>query len=72
MSLSIHPTAIVDPAAQLGAGTVVGPYCVIGPAVSVGENCWLQNQGTRVGPLAAGGGNEFYAYCSLGQQTQDL
>lgn len=68
----IHPTAIVDPAAQLGAGTVVGPYCVIGPQVSLGENCSLQNHVTLAGPLRAGSGNRFFAYCSIGQQTQDL
>ncbi len=70
--LTIHPTAIVDPSAQLGAGTTVGPYCVIGPGVSLGENCTLQNHVTLAGPLTAGSGNRFFAYCSVGQQTQDL
>ena len=69
---TVHPTAIVDPAAQLGAGTVVGPYCIIAAKVSLGENCWLQHHVTLGGPLAAGSGNMFYAYCSIGQQTQDL
>jgi len=68
----IHATAIVDPAAQLGAGSIVGPYCVIAPEVSLGENCWLQHHVTLCGPLRAGRGNRFYAYCSIGQQTQDL
>ncbi len=70
--LELHPTAIVDPAAQLAPGTVVGPYCIIGPQVSLGENCWLQHHVTLCGPLKAGRGNRFYAYCSIGQQTQDL
>ncbi|MEO5754081.1 MAG: acyl-ACP--UDP-N-acetylglucosamine O-acyltransferase [Chthoniobacterales bacterium] len=70
--VTVHPTAIVDPAAQLGAGTVVGPYCVIAAGVSLGANCWLQRHVTLEGPLAAGSGNKFYAYCSIGQQTQDL
>ena len=26
----IHPTAIIDPAAKLGEGVIVGPYCVVG------------------------------------------
>jgi UDP-N-acetylglucosamine acyltransferase len=69
---TIHPTAIVDPSAQLGAGTVVGPYCVIEAGVSLGENCWLQHHVTLCGPLTAGNGNKFHAYCSIGQQTQDL
>lgn len=72
MSLTIHPTAIVDPAAQLGDGTVVGAYCVIAAEVSLGENCWLQNHVTLAGPLRAGRGNKFFAFCSIGQQTQDL
>lgn len=70
--LTIHPTALVDPAAQLGAGTVVGPYCVIAAEVSLGENCWLQNHVTLCGPLRAGRGNKFFAFSSIGQQTQDL
>ena len=69
---TIHPTAIVDPAAQLGAGTVIGPYCVVGTNVSLGENCWLQHHVTLEGPLVAGRGNKFFAFCSIGQQTQDL
>ncbi|HEY1583748.1 MAG TPA: acyl-ACP--UDP-N-acetylglucosamine O-acyltransferase [Chthoniobacterales bacterium] len=67
-----HPTAIVDPAAQIGDGTVIGPYCIVAAGVSLGENCWLQHHVTLEGPLRAGGGNKFYAYCSIGQQTQDL
>ena len=71
-NVTVHPTAIVNPAAQLGAGTVVGPYCILAANVSLGENCWLQNHVTLSGPLRAGRGNKFYAYCSIGQQTQDL
>jgi UDP-N-acetylglucosamine acyltransferase len=68
----IHPTAIVDPGAEIGAGTIVGPYCVIGTNVALGENCWLQHHVTLQGPTQAGAKNKFYAYCSIGQQTQDL
>jgi len=70
--VSVHPTAIVDPAAELCAGTAVGPYCVVAAAVSLGEGCWLQHHVTLGGPLSVGRGNKFYAYCSIGQQTQDL
>ena len=60
------------PRRKLGAGSVVGPYCVIAAGVSLGENCWLQHHVTLCGPLTAGRGNKFYAFCSIGQQTQDL
>lgn len=70
--LQIHPTAIVDPKAELGAETIIGPYCIIGSGVVLGKGCWLQHHVTLAGPMRAGAKNKFYAYCSIGQQTQDL
>jgi len=68
----IHPTAIVDAGAEIGRGTVIGPYCVVGAGVTLGPDCWLQNHVTLTGPMTAGAKNRFFAYCSIGQQTQDL
>ena len=70
--VQIPPTAIVDPGAEIGAGTVIGPYCVIGANVVIGGSCWLQHHVTLQGPMRAGAQNKFYAYCSVGQETQDL
>ncbi len=70
--VQIHSTAIVDAKAQIGAGTVIGPYCVIAAEVTLGPECWLQQHVTLTGPMRAGARNKFYAYCSIGQQTQDL
>lgn len=70
--VQIHSTAIVDSKAEVGAGTIVGPYCVISAKVVLGENCWLQHHVTLEGPMLAGAKNKFYAYGSIGQQTQDL
>ncbi|MFN8646000.1 MAG: acyl-ACP--UDP-N-acetylglucosamine O-acyltransferase [Gemmatimonadales bacterium] len=41
----VHPTAVLDPAAELGRGVLVGPYAVLGPGVRVGDGC-------RIGPHA--------------------
>jgi UDP-N-acetylglucosamine acyltransferase len=70
--VQIHPSAIVDGRAEIGGGTIVGPYCVIGAEVALGQDCWLQHHVTLSGPTRAGTRNKFYAYCSIGQQTQDL
>src|SRR5256885_12500197 len=70
--VEVHPTAIVDPTAQIGAGTTVGPYCIVGPNVEIGQSCWLQHHVTLMGPMRTGARNKFFAYCSIGQQTQDL
>lgn len=68
----IHPTAVIDPSARLGEGVFVGPYCIIGPDVELGDGCWLQSHVTLCGPSRIGARNKFYAYTSIGQQTQDL
>src|ERR1043165_6532218 len=70
--VQIHPTAIIDSRSEIGTGTVIGPYCIIGPEVTLGAECWLQHHVTICGPTHAGVRNKFYAYCSIGQQTQDL
>jgi UDP-N-acetylglucosamine acyltransferase len=41
VSCTIHPTALIDPSAELGDGVAVGPYAIIGPQVSVGDRCRL-------------------------------
>ena len=37
----IHPTAVIDPSAQIGEGAHVGAYVVIGPGVTIGPNATL-------------------------------
>ena len=68
----IHPTAIVDPAAEIASGARIGPYCVIGPQVVIGADTELQHHVTVMGPTKIGSGNFFFAYTSIGQKTQDL
>jgi len=67
----IHPTAIVDPRAELASNVAVGAYTVVGPHVEVGE-------GTRIGPHAVIGGqtrigreNRIFQFVSLGDIPQD-
>lgn len=42
MSSRVHPTAVVDPRAELGDDAVVGPYAVIGPGVRIGSGSEVQ------------------------------
>ena len=70
--VQIHATAIVDAAAEIGPGTIIGPYCIVEADVVLGPECWLQHHVTLSGPARVGARNKFYAYCSIGQQTQDL
>ncbi len=64
MPSTIHPTAIIDPSAKLGADVYVGPYCIIGAGVELGDGCWLQHHVTILGPSKVGARNRFHAYGS--------
>ncbi|HEY3897905.1 MAG TPA: acyl-ACP--UDP-N-acetylglucosamine O-acyltransferase [Chthoniobacter sp.] len=72
MNTRIHPTAVIDPTAQVGENCEIGPYCVIGAGVELGPECWLQHHVSVSGPSKIGRGNKFYAFSSIGQRTQDL
>lgn len=56
MTTRIHPTALVDPGAQLGMEVEVGPFAIIGPDVVVGDRCRIGARATleRYVRLAAG------------------
>jgi UDP-3-O-[3-hydroxymyristoyl] glucosamine N-acyltransferase len=41
LTTKIHPTAVVDPGARLGARVTVGAVAVVGPGVEVGEDCFI-------------------------------
>ena len=68
----IHPTAVIDPTAHVGQTTQIGPYCIIGANVTLGEGCRLHSHVVIAGPTTIGDGNEFYPFCSIGQRSQDL
>jgi len=67
----IHPTAIIDPKAELGAGVAVGPYTVIGPEVVIGDETVIGNMVTLQGKTTIGKKNRIGAYTSIGMAAQD-
>ena len=70
--MKIHPTAIVDSAAQLGAGVEIGAYAIVGPAVVLGENCTIQAHAVLEGTVKMGADN-FVGYGAvIGAAPQDL
>ena len=67
----IHPTAIVDPKAQINSSVEIGAYSIIGPHVSIGA-------GTKIGPhviieghTTIGCDNQFFQFSSIGAAPQD-
>jgi len=68
----IHPTAIIDPTAELAEDVKIGPYCVVGPHVTLGAGCVLHSHVVLGGPSTFGKGNEFFPFSVIGLKTQDL
>lgn len=69
--MAIHPTAIVDPDANVSRDTEVGPYCIIGSGVTIGPRTRLLAHVYLEGKLTIGKDNVFYPYCSCGVTPQD-
>ena len=67
----IHPTAIVDQAAELDESVEVGAYSIIGPDVVVGGGTWIGPHVVLEGPTSIGRDNKIYPFCSLGGAPQD-
>ncbi len=71
MSSAIHPTAIVDPGARLGAGVRIGPYAIVGAHVVLGDGVVLHPHAIVDGHTTLGEGVEVYPGACVGLRPQD-
>lgn len=67
----IHSSAVIDASARLGNNVSIGPFCVIGPGVEIGDNTKLESHVVIKGPTKIGQGNHFYQFTSIGEDCQD-
>jgi len=72
MATSIAANAWVDPRAELEEDVEVGPFCMIGPDVSVGRGTRLLNNVTLMGPVKIGSNNVLYPNVVVGAEPQDI
>jgi UDP-N-acetylglucosamine acyltransferase len=70
--MNVHATAIIDPQAKVPASCKVGPYCVIGAGVELGERCRLLSHVAIEGPSKVGADNIFFPFCAIGMAPQDI
>ncbi len=68
---SIHPTAVVNPGAELAADADVGPHAVIGPDVRIAEGCSIGANAVIEGHTTIGRGNRIFAFAAIGGAPQD-
>ncbi len=69
--MAIHPTAIIDPDADISREAEIGPYCIVGSSVTIGARTRLLAHVYLEGKLTIGKDNVFYPYCSCGVAPQD-
>jgi UDP-N-acetylglucosamine acyltransferase len=72
MAATIHPTAIVEPGAQLGADVQIGAYAFVGAGVTLGAGTHLHQHASVEGDTVLGRACEIFPYACIGGKTQDL
>jgi len=70
--MNIHPTAIVDPGAQLDSSVSVGPYVIIEKGVRIGPDTTIKPHSVITGPTSIGSGNVIGPFATVGAPPQDL
>ncbi len=68
---NIHPTAVVDPKAELAQDVEIGPLCHVGPHVTIGAGTRLLSHVAVLGPTVIGCNNRIWPQATLGGEPQD-
>ncbi|HEY7168108.1 MAG TPA: acyl-ACP--UDP-N-acetylglucosamine O-acyltransferase [Candidatus Binatia bacterium] len=68
----IHPTAVIDNAAELSEDVEIGPYSVIGRGVHIGKGTRVQSHVVIQGCTSIGEANTFFPFATVGTIPQDL
>ena len=67
-----HSSSIIDNNAQIGKNVKIGPFCYIGPDVTISDNAELVSNVHIEGKTSIGKGTKIYPFASIGTQPQDL
>jgi len=67
----IHPTAIIDPKAEIADNVEVSPYAVIGAGVKIDSGTWIGPHAVIEGPTTIGKDNRIFQFASVGAEPQD-
>jgi len=67
----IHPTALVDPPAQVGDGVEIGPFCTVGAGVVIEAGVRLISHVVVEGPCRIGAKTLVHPFARLGGPPQD-
>jgi UDP-N-acetylglucosamine acyltransferase len=68
----IHPTAVIEAGAELGADVEIGAYSIVGPHVRIGDRTRIMPHVYLDGHTTLGAECTVFPFASIGSQTQDL
>lgn len=71
-SAQIHPSAIIEDGAAIGADVKIGPFCLIGPDARIGAGTELKSHVVVQGDTVMGAGNTVFPFAVIGEIPQDL
>ena len=71
-SCKVHPTAIVEPGAELAEDVEVGPFCIIGANVKLAAGVKLISHVVVAGRTSIGARTSVFPFASIGHRPQDL
>ena len=72
MARQIHPTAIIEPGAELGEDVVIGAYAYVGSKAVVGAGTVLHHHANVEGRTTIGTQCEIFPFACVGTKTHDL
>lgn len=72
MSVNIHPTAIIEPGAELGTDVSIGAYSVIGANVKIGDGTRVASQVVIEGHTQLGANNQVFSFTAIGGEPQSI
>ena len=67
----IHPTAIISDSASIDEDVEIGPYTIVGDAVSIHSGTRIDSQFVINGPTEIGKPNHIYQFASIGDDPHD-
>lgn len=70
--MSIHKTAIIDPAAEIDEGVEIGPYAIIEGKVKIAAGTRVMSHAYITSNTTIGPDNEIHPFAVLGNAPQDL
>ncbi len=68
----IHDTAIIESGSKLGSNVTVGPYCIVGKDVELGDGVELISHAVVAGHTKIGPRTQIFPFASIGHIPQDL